>query len=173
MAWTNISNANLDVGAPIRSVDILSLRDNIAAQANGDAGAPKQQTAGIADLAITAAKMSGNQPGSAPAFAARAWVNFNGTGTVAIRSSGNVSSITDNGTGTYTVNFATAMQDDNYCVSGICKEEDGGGSSYVLINMQNGTYSSVFTTTAVKVSTILASNGSGRDSFAVCVNIFR
>jgi len=48
---------------------------------------------------------------------ALAWVNFNGTGTVAIRSSYNVSSITDNGTGDYTVNFATALSDANYsCV---------------------------------------------------------
>ena len=44
----------------------------------------------------------------------RAWVNFNGTGTVAIRASFNVSSITDNGTGDYTVNFTTAMTDANY-----------------------------------------------------------
>ena len=48
---------------------------------------------------------------------ALAWVNFNGTGTVAIRSSYNVSSITDNGTGDYTVNFATALADANYCVT--------------------------------------------------------
>jgi len=48
----------------------------------------------------------------------RAWVNFNGTGTVAIRGSFNVSSITDNGTGDYTVNFTTAMSDANYSVGG-------------------------------------------------------
>jgi len=47
-------------------------------------------------------------------YKCRAWVNFNGTGTVAIRASGNVSSITDNGTGEYTVNFTTAMEDANY-----------------------------------------------------------
>jgi hypothetical protein len=52
--------------------------------------------------------------GTAPLYMARAWVNFNGTGTVAIRGSGNVSSITDNGTGDYTVNFTTAMTDANY-----------------------------------------------------------
>ena len=52
--------------------------------------------------------------GTAPLYMARAWVNFNGTGTVAIRASGNVSSITDNGTGDYTVNFTTAMTDANY-----------------------------------------------------------
>jgi hypothetical protein len=53
----------------------------------------------------------------ATAYGCRAWVNFNGSGTVAIRASGNVSSITDNGSGDYTVNFTTAMADENYsCV---------------------------------------------------------
>lgn len=52
--------------------------------------------------------------GTAPLYMARAWVNFNGTGTVAIRASGNVSSITDVGVGDYTVNFTTAMSDANY-----------------------------------------------------------
>ena len=47
----------------------------------------------------------------------RAWVNFNGTGTVAIRASFNVSSITDNGTGDYTVNFTTALADANYAAN--------------------------------------------------------
>lgn len=47
-------------------------------------------------------------------YTAKAWVNFNGTGTVAIRASGNVSSITDNGTGDYTVNFTNALTDTNY-----------------------------------------------------------
>jgi hypothetical protein len=51
---------------------------------------------------------------TAVAYGCRAWVNFNGTGTVAIRASGNVSSITDNGTGNYTVNFTTAMPNVNY-----------------------------------------------------------
>ena len=52
--------------------------------------------------------------GSAPSYSCRAWVNFNGTGTVAIRASGNVSSITDGGVGKYTINFTTAMPDANY-----------------------------------------------------------
>ena len=58
--------------------------------------------------------------GTAPIYPCRAWVNFNGTGTVAIRASGNVSSITDNGTGNYTVNFTTAMPDANYCAQYAC-----------------------------------------------------
>ena len=56
-----------------------------------------------------------NQP--AMVGAAKAWVNFNGTGTVAIRAAFNVSSITDNGTGDYTVNFTTAMPDANYAIT--------------------------------------------------------
>jgi hypothetical protein len=63
---------------------------------------------------ITADSLDSAQSGSAPIYGARAWVNFNGTGTVAIRASGNVTSITDNGTGDYTVNFTTAMPDGNY-----------------------------------------------------------
>jgi len=55
--------------------------------------------------------------GTAPLYMCRAWVNFNGTGTVAIRASGNVTSITDNGTGDYTVNFTTAMPDINFAVT--------------------------------------------------------
>lgn len=55
---------------------------------------------------------------SAYGAALKAWVNFNGTGTVAIRASRNVSSITDNGTGDYTINFTTALASANYCVLG-------------------------------------------------------
>jgi hypothetical protein len=69
---------------------------------------------GLPDACITAPELSGAQTGSAPIYAARAWVNFDGTGTVAIRASGNVSSITDNGTGDYTVNFTSAISDANY-----------------------------------------------------------
>jgi hypothetical protein len=47
---------------------------------------------------------------------AKAWINFNGTGTISIRDSFNISSIVDNGIGMYTINFATAMLDTNYCV---------------------------------------------------------
>jgi hypothetical protein len=54
---------------------------------------------------------------AATAYGCRAWVNFNGTGTVAIRASGNVTSITDNGTGDYTVNITTAITDANYSIA--------------------------------------------------------
>ena len=64
-------------------------------------------------------QMNSGYGSNANAYGCRAWVNFNGTGTVAIRGSGNVSSITDNGTGNYTVNFSTAMPDANYTCAGM------------------------------------------------------
>lgn len=59
-----------------------------------------------------------NVEGNAPLYACRAWVNFSGTGTVAIRAGGNVSSITDNGQGEYTVNFTSPMVDADYALVG-------------------------------------------------------
>lgn len=72
-------------------------------------------------LATDAVDQLSTASGSAPSYSARAWVNFNGSGTVAIRESGNVSSITDNGTGDYTVNFTTAMADANYAANVIAQ----------------------------------------------------
>jgi hypothetical protein len=69
----------------------------------------------------------------ATAYGCRAWVNFDGTGTVAIRGSGNVSSITDNGTAEYTVNFTTSMPDTNYCTAIYAYE-----ASYYVINAAYG-----------------------------------
>lgn len=63
-------------------------------------------------------------------YTAKAWVNFNGTGTVAIRASGNVSSITDNGTGDYTVNFTNAMPDANYATVATCGQGGNGMIAY-------------------------------------------
>jgi hypothetical protein len=79
-----------------------------------------------------------NAPGTAPMFSCRAWVNFNGTGTVAIRASGNVSSITDNGTGDYTVNFTTAMPDANYSANVSASPNYGVNiGPFVLMNSTN------------------------------------
>jgi hypothetical protein len=73
----------------------------------------------LVNASISAAKLDGAQSGSAPIYAARAWVNFNGTGSVAIRASGNVSSLSDNGTGDYTVNFTTALPTADYVSAGM------------------------------------------------------
>ena len=63
----------------------------------------------------------------------KAWVNFNGTGTVAIRAQYNVSSITDNGTGDYTLNFTTAMTDANYSAAGIHSEDLQYANSFIPV----------------------------------------
>jgi len=62
-------------------------------------------------------------------YGVRAWVNFNGTGVVAIRASANVSSITDLGTGQYSINFTTAMTDANYAANTCCGHPGGGGTA--------------------------------------------
>lgn len=76
-----------------------------------------------------------NASGVAPIYACRAWVNFNGTGTVTIRASGNVSSITDNGVGDYTVNFMSSMSDNNYAVSYSASTVGGGQHAVRLLNL--------------------------------------
>ena len=97
-----------------------------------------------------------------PAFDCRAWVNFNGTGTVAIRASGNVSSITDNGTGDYTVNFTTAMVDANFAATGSAGGVAGANPRILGINNR--------TTSAVRVS---AGQSTLQDESEVSVAIFR
>jgi hypothetical protein len=84
---------------------------------------------------------------SAGQSSVQAWVNFNGTGTVAIRASYNVSSITDNGTGNYTVNFTTAMPDVNYSTVISGQETSAGNRDGFYSVRFGGTYS----TSAVQI----------------------
>ena len=90
----------------------------------------------------TLVKTALNASGEAPIYACRAWVNFNGTGTVAIRASGNISSITDNGVGNYSANFAIAMPDSNYCPSGICGLTDDDQQQTPVIRFKSAGISS-------------------------------
>jgi hypothetical protein len=123
-------------------------------------------TAKIADANITAAKLDGAQSGSAPIYAARAWVNFNGTGTPAIRASGNVSSITDNGTGDYTVNFTTAMSDANYATIGTASDTGN------RLTFNRAPSLAIQTTTSARVITGTPAGGAV-DPTEVHVAIFR
>jgi hypothetical protein len=104
--------------------------------------------------------------GTAPLYMARAWVNFNGTGTVAIRGSGNVSSITDNGTGDYTLNFTTALSDGNYAP--VISSNNYASNASVS---NNNDYSSVRTTTAYRFAHLEAAGLT--DASVLCVAIFR
>ena len=105
-----------------------------------------------------------NASGTAPIYACRAWVNFNGTGTVAIRASGNVSSITDNAVGDFTVNFTTAMPDSNYSASGVCMRETTAAGGIIAPTELNPT-SYRFTVRDVTNVT--------RDGNFNCINFFR
>jgi hypothetical protein len=132
-------------------------------------------TADLADGAVTAPKLSGGQSGSAPAYAARAWVNFNGTSTVAIRASGNVSSITDNGTGSYTVNFTTAMPDTNYAVAVTARRIDANNANFsaVLKGTTSANTNYPLSTGSCDVICGTPSNNAFVDSDTVCVSVFR
>jgi hypothetical protein len=108
----------------------------------------------------------------ATAYGCRAWVNFNGTGTVAIRESGNVSSITDSGTGIYTVNFTTAMPDADYSTVANCgSASSSAGAVYAVVGSDVQ-----ITTSSVVVHTRLQSSGGAQsksDNAVVLVAIFR
>ena len=100
--------------------------------------------------------------------AAKAWVNFNGTGTVAIRASFNVTSITDNGTGDYTVNFTNALEDANYSV---VTQGTSSGKGYT-VNAPKNAVSGNITTTAITMITA-DFNGNTSDFEYMFVAIFR
>ena len=146
---------------------------------SGDAsGVLELQTAGVTALSISAAQVvsftnpvasltltsptlttptidSAQVPtvsGTAPLYMCRAWVNFNGTGTVVIRASGNVSSITDNGTGDYTINFTTAMPDTNYTTVGSGFINVGSYGVMFQVTGSGGT-ATTYTTSAVRINT--------------------
>jgi len=107
------------------------------------------------------------------AYGCRAWVNFNGTGTPAINGSGNVTSITDNGTGDYTVNFTTAMSDVNYAV--VASGSNTGtytGVSAQINSTSVGNAASTPTTSATRV-TFSQPNVGYVDTTYICISVFR
>jgi hypothetical protein len=101
-----------------------------------------------------------------PRFGCRAWVNFNGTGTVAIRASGNVSSITDNGTGDYTVNFTSALADANYSTVVSAGRTTGGAA------IASPSYSAAPTVNGVQIA-IYNTSGTLTDVDRINVAVFR
>jgi hypothetical protein len=110
-----------------------------------------------------------------PSYQCRAWVNFNGTGTVAIRASGNASSITDNGAGDYTVNFTTAMPDANYAVNGTSATDstspDFANNNPVMV--RGGAIGMSTTSVRIKVGQSNSGGFSFTDRDFVGVSIFR
>ena len=106
--------------------------------------------------------------GSAPYYGARAWVNFNGTSTVTIRDSVNVTSITDNGAGDYTVNFTTAMPNANYSTVGTCQVTLSGDRNVIV----SAPYNAAPTTSAIRIGTSSGSTAIMTDMLYVNVSVF-
>jgi len=148
---TTTINASTSSGL-IQTADtsgVLQLQSN-GTSAAGVSGSDFQMNSGYGSVAT--------------AYGCRAWVNFNGSGTPAIRASGNVSSITDNGLGDYTVNFTTAMPDVNYSVTSLNRSP--------AVTSGAATQIEVYNTTSVRFLT-LNSSYNNYDAVQVSVAIFR
>lgn len=179
---TDAAAARTAVGGTAVGSSVLTAADAAAARSAIGVGSATSTAAGLVELADATEASAGidatrsltpstlrsalNAAGSAPIYAARAFVNFDGTGTAAIRLGANVSSITDNGLGDYTVNFATAMPDADYVVTASISAI-GLPSPTCLIVSQ--------TTTSVRINLMGVSSGSAAaaDASIVCVAIFR
>lgn len=116
---------------------------------------------------LTLPATTGTMLNDATVGVCRAWVNFNGTGTVAIRSSFKVSSITDGGVGIYTINFTTAMSDTNYCVA------FGGGLNNTNAIVPTVPINDVAPTTSACLINTVYANGILIDPAVVYCAIFR
>lgn len=173
-----VANANLASSGTASSSTFLR-GDRIWATAGLQAASSAEAQAGTSDtVAITPLQLRNglNASGSAPIYACRAWVNFNGSGTIAIRSSGNVSSITDNGTGQYVVNFSTAMPDANYSKNVNTGRDNGGvnGAWTVACTDMSGTTTTVNPTASSFAFFVLhPPNQTAQDPTYCNVSVFR
>jgi len=163
----NVSSAGMTFST--RNAGVFGERLRISSSGNVGIGtsSPAEQLHITGNFRVGSAVLA-TPTGSAPMYVGRAWVNFNGTGTVAIRSSGNVSSITDNGTGDYTVNFTTAMPDANYAVT-TAQSRLNTTSSNIAIRVRDPADQ---LTSSVRVQS-QSSTGGFTDADAVYVAIFR
>lgn len=148
---------------------------NAATATNPASGGSFITTSNIASQSVSsAASCSGNSAtatklttasGSAPSYSARAWVSFNGTGTVSIYSSGNVTSVSDLGTGDYSVNFSTGMPDTSFST-----QLARTGNGFIRITSQAAASVGIFTTFANSGGNI---GGVGEDVSIVGCSVFR
>ena len=117
----------------------------------------------------SAAPVFQNTSGTEKGQLAKAWVNFNGTGTVAIRDSFNVSSITDSGTGIYGVNLQNAMANANY---NVCVTDAHESQVYLLMGCVRVRSQVSITTTFLQVEWLTFNQGNFSDNAECNVAIF-
>lgn len=169
---STLKTNNVQVGQSVTATNNFTLYqpstpDGTVRLGNGNSGS----TTDVASFTSAGLFQFNSGYGSvATAYGCRAWVNFNGTGTVAIRASGNVTSITDNGVGDYTVNFTTAMPDANYAMS--VAGENSTGTNYNVVQFNQNTSP---TTSAVRLTSLNQSGGVPAvfDAARVTIAIFR
>ena len=149
------SNTDRTFNLPDENGQVLTDASNVAAD---------KLTGDIAPDRITGAL---NATGSAPIYACRAWVNFDGTGTVSVRGSGNVSSVVDNGVGAYLVNFTENMID-NKSSSVISGKRDN--NTFLGLYQASGY---VVSGSSIGVRSQKTNQNSPSDLEIVCVAIFR
>ena len=133
---------------------------------NGSGSITGISAGGLPDGVITTDDLASTVP------VAKAWVNFNGTGTVAIRASYNVSSITDNNTGDYTVNFTTAFADANYAMTGTASR-DGRSETIAITGYTEATRLSGSVRINSRYNNNLVPAGANVDMSTVAVAVFR
>lgn len=159
---TSIATNGGLTGGTITTSGTISISDGGVTPAKLSTGAPSWDSSGVFSF-------NSGYGSVAKAYGCRAWVNFNGTGTVAIRGSGNVTSITDNGTGDYTVNFTTAMPDANYSPVTTIKPTSGASSTNGKV--ANIRYDTNLATGSCRVW--CNSTGGAEDMDVVSVAVFR
>jgi hypothetical protein len=145
----------------------------------GDTGELKIQTNGTDAVSVTGSQVCSfaNNFGTVanlPAYQCRAWVNFDGTtspGT--IRASGNVSSVTRNGTGDYTINFTTAMPDANYSLTGTAHFQSGIAAFALVVSDSSISPGSIFNTGSVRFGTRKTDTLALTNAATACISIFR
>jgi hypothetical protein len=163
-ASTNQSNIDFDGAQVLRIRSYHGSGSNITFATNASGGGNTEQ----ARITSTGLMQFNSGYGSvATAYGCRAWVNFNGTGTVAIRASGNVSSITDNGTGDYTVNFTASMPNVNYCAVGTVGD-DATTTASVRVTSFN-----TYAVGSVRMRTLNNNTDDAQDVALVNVSVFR
>jgi hypothetical protein len=152
------------------ATNAASARNNLGVPATNGTGASGTWGISISGNAATASELS-TASGSAPSYSARAWVNFDGTtnvgGNCTIRASGNVSTVADNGTGDYTVNFTTAMPDANYAPVSM------SSSASTQTQPRQITYKGGTKTTSALRLVSETDSGTNADTESVFVAIFR
>jgi len=164
------------------TVTIVGADTVLILDASDSGNTKKGLVSDIAALAVPAAgsitfpmlSTSATEANNAAKRVAKAWVNFDGTtnvgGNCTIRDDFNVSTVADNGTGDYTVNFTTAMNNANYCVASTGKFIENAGASSVLgVSIAN--FASNPAAGSVRVVSGYANNGTQFDFVTVCVSI--